>query len=299
MTTFKANLSFLRELLALKEVIDAGQIQGAARRNGIKQSNLSKIISDLESELNTPLLNRSSKGVEPTNTARLLYADIDNIAKSLDKITAAFASAEDLTGYVTVFVDDGFLGNRLLKELSLFYALHLKIRLDLLTDKRLNPSDYDLAVVADVPPSITGKILFKTDSRMHLYASQSYLERRGTPESLSDLLENFDLCMHQSLLNADTNGFVLKKAKHMNTTSDSEVVVFKLVQSGDGVSILHDWLAREVPNLVQLDCGGFEMTRTFFGIANSAVEKTPKIQALMNHLRRLSDSGFIDDFDFF
>lgn len=183
--------------------------------------------------------------------------------------------------------------------MSLFYALHLKIRLDLLTDKRLNPSDYDLAVVADVPPSITGKILFKTDSRMHLYASQSYLERRGTPESLSDLLENFDLCMHQSLLNVDANGFVLKKAKHLNTTSDSEAVVFKLVQSGDGVSVLHDWLAREVTNLVQLDCGGFEMTRTFFGIANSAVEKTPKIQALMNHLRRLSDSGFIDGFDFF
>ena len=48
MATFKANLSFLRELFALKEVMDAGQIQGAARRNGIKQSNLSKIISDLE-----------------------------------------------------------------------------------------------------------------------------------------------------------------------------------------------------------------------------------------------------------
>lgn len=42
MATFKANLSFLRELFALKEVMDAGQIQGAARRNGIKQSNLSK-----------------------------------------------------------------------------------------------------------------------------------------------------------------------------------------------------------------------------------------------------------------
>ena len=189
MATFKNNLSFLRELFALKEVIDAGQIQGAARRNGIKQSNLSKIVSDLEAELNTPLLTRSFKGVEPTNTARLLYTDIENIVKSLDKITAAFTSAEELTGYVTVFVEDGFLGNRLLKELSLFYALHLKIRLDITTDKRISPSDADLAIVSDIPPEIKGKILFKLESKMHLYTSTSYLERKGAPRDMEDLLE--------------------------------------------------------------------------------------------------------------
>lgn len=115
MATFKANLSFLRELFALKEVMDAGQIQGAARRNGIKQSNLSKIISDLETELNTPLLNRSSKGVEPTNTARLLYTDIESIVKSLDKISAEFSDAEELTGCVTHFRRRRIFGQPLVK----------------------------------------------------------------------------------------------------------------------------------------------------------------------------------------
>lgn len=140
MATFKANLSFLRELFALKEVMDAGQIQGAARRNGIKQSNLSKIISDLETELNTPLLNRSPKGVEPTNTARLLYTDIESIVKSLDKISAEFSDAEELTGCVTVFVEDGFLGSRLLKEISLFYAMYLNIRLSVWISLQTNTS---------------------------------------------------------------------------------------------------------------------------------------------------------------
>lgn len=299
MATFKTNLSFFKELLALKEVIDAGQIQGAARRNGIKQSNLSKIVSDLEAELNTPLLNRSPKGVEPTNTARLLYADIDNIAKSLDRISAAFVCDQDLAGCVTVFVNDGVLGTRLLKELSLFYDLHLKIRLDILTNRNIKPSNYDLAIVTDVPSTVKGRILFKMQSGMHLYTSQSYLDRYGTPENMADLLENFDLCVHQSLLNTDTKGLVLKKAKHLNTTSDSEAVISKLVQSGDGISVLHDWLAREVPNLVRLNCGDFEMTRTFFGIASPAAEKTRKIQALISHLRNLSESDFVEELEFF
>lgn len=299
MATFKNNLSFLRELFALKEVIDAGQIQGAARRNGIKQSNLSKIVSDLEAELNTPLLTRSFKGVEPTNTARLLYTDIENIVKSLDKITAAFTSAEELTGYVTVFVEDGFLGNRLLKELSLFYALHLKIRLDITTDKRISPSDADLAIVSDIPPEIKGKILFKLESKMHLYTSTSYLERKGAPRDMEDLLENYDLCVQQKHLDDDGSRLLLKRAKHLNTTSDSEAVIFKLVQTGDGVGLLHDWLAREVSNLVRLDSPDYEACKTFFGICTSKAEKTPKIKTLMSHLKTLKSSGFVDDLEFF
>ena len=299
MATFKNNLSFLRELFALKEVIDAGQIQGAARRNGIKQSNLSKIVSDLEAELNTPLLTRSSKGVEPTNPARLLYTDIENIVKSLDKITAAFTSVEELTGYVTVFVEDGFLGNRLLKELSLFYALHLKIRLDITTDKRISPSDADLAIVSDIPPEIKGKILFKLESKMHLYTSTSYLERKGAPRDMEDLLENYDLCVQQKHLDDDGSRLLLKRAKHLNTTSDSEAVIFKLVQSGDGVGLLHDWLAREVSNLVRLDSPDYEACKTFFGICTSKAEKTPKIKTLMSHLKTLKSSGFVDDLEFF
>ena len=48
MPTIKTKIAFLRELLALKEVIDLGQIQAAAERNGFKHSNMSKMIADLE-----------------------------------------------------------------------------------------------------------------------------------------------------------------------------------------------------------------------------------------------------------
>ena len=79
MPTIKTKIAFLRELLALKEVIDLGQIQAAAERNGFKHSNRSKMISDLEARFKTRLLIRSSAGSVPTNTTRQLYADIENI----------------------------------------------------------------------------------------------------------------------------------------------------------------------------------------------------------------------------
>ena len=183
--------------------------------------------------------------------------------------------------------------------LSLFYALHLKIRLDITTDKRISPSDADLAIVSDIPPEIKGKILFKLESKMHLYTSTSYLERKGAPRDMEDLLENYDLCVQQKHLDDDGSRLLLKRAKHLNTTSDSEAVIFKLVQSGDGVGLLHDWLAREVSNLVRLDSPDYEACKTFFGICTSKAEKTPKIKTLMSHLKTLKSSGFVDDLEFF
>ncbi len=290
MTTLKTNLSLLRELFALKEVMDVGQIHGAAQRNGMKQSNLSKMISDLESEMNIKLLNRSSKGIEPTNTARLLYTDIDNIIKSLDKISATFVDSDELTGYVTVFVGDGFIGHRLLTELSLFYARHLKIRLDILTDKRTAESDIDMAIVDDLSSPIKGKILFKSTGKQHLYASRSYLEKRGTPKDMKDLLQNFDLCVQQRHLSEPECQIILKKAEHLNTTSDAESIVLGLVLSGDGITMLHDWRARYLTDLVRLDLP-FELTHTYFGVCNAAVEKTLKIQAMLYYLKSLPDNS--------
>ena len=108
MPTIKTKITFLRELLALKEVIDLGQIQAAADRNGIKHSNMSKIISDLEARFKTRLLIRSSAGSVPTNTTRQLYADIENIVNTLDNIFQNITGPDELTGYISIWTEEGF-----------------------------------------------------------------------------------------------------------------------------------------------------------------------------------------------
>ena len=62
MSTLKSKTLLLKELLALKEVVDKGSIQIAANENGIKNSNLSQLIKDLEDRFNTKLINRNFDG---------------------------------------------------------------------------------------------------------------------------------------------------------------------------------------------------------------------------------------------
>ena len=147
-----------------------------------------------------------------------------------------------------------------------------------------------MAIVDDLSSPVKGKILFKSTGKQHLYASRSYLEKRGAPKDMNDLLQNFDLCVQQRHLNEPECQTILKKAKHLNTTSDAESVVLGLVLSGDGITVLHDWRARYLADLVRLDLP-FELTHTYFGVCNAAVEKTLKIQAMLHYLKSLPDTG--------
>ena len=79
MSTLKTKLILLKELLALKEIVDKGSIQIAATENGIKNSNLSQLIKDLEDRFNTKLINRNFDGSQPTNSTQLIYNDICSI----------------------------------------------------------------------------------------------------------------------------------------------------------------------------------------------------------------------------
>ena len=76
MPTLKNKVILLRELLALKEVVDRGSIQIAANKNGIKNSNMSQLIKNLESLLGVKLINRNFDGSQPTNSTQIRYNDI-------------------------------------------------------------------------------------------------------------------------------------------------------------------------------------------------------------------------------
>ena len=223
MATIKAKTAFLRELLALKEVIDIGQIHAAAERNGIKHSNFSKMITDLETKFKTRLLIRSSSGSVPTNTTRQLYADIESISNALDNIITNLTGPEELTGYISIWTEEGFAGSLLFSELTKLYAKHPKIRLDILTNRHMNMSNPDITIM-DIRSlnKIPGtKPLFKFKTKVKFYTSPDYLQKRGVPRDIEDMLENYDLCMRQKFLELPECNFVLKRAKKLNTTADS------------------------------------------------------------------------------
>ena len=62
----------LATLNTLIAAVDEGSLRGAARQIGVSQPALTKMIRELELELGTALLQRTSRGVLPTAQGKVL-----------------------------------------------------------------------------------------------------------------------------------------------------------------------------------------------------------------------------------
>ena len=86
--SIKLKSSLFRDLLYLNEVIKFSQISAAAEKNGIKASNLSKLIKDLEELTQQKLFLRTNKGLMPTAEALKLSEKIEKIENCFDDMSA-------------------------------------------------------------------------------------------------------------------------------------------------------------------------------------------------------------------
>ena len=284
MATIKTRVTLLKELLALKEVIDTGQIQIAANKNGIKHSNMSKLISDLETRLNATLLQRTPAGSLPTSATPEIYSAIETICSTLDKIEQV-TPEEELTGYISVMVAEGLVGSYILRELSRFYALYPKIRLDLLTNRQQNLSSIEVAMVdSNSNYQIPGRTLFRLHTPVYFFTTQEYLDTHGVPRDIDDILENFDLCMYQSYLNIPECSFIAKRARKLNTTTDSVGLVFRLIRDGDGIGLLPAWMVQQPPKLIRVPNIDFEYEHRMIAACSPKLIGSPKVRAFIRFL---------------
>lgn len=85
-------------LRALVAAVDEGSLRNAARRLGVSQPALTKMIRELENELGAKLLVRTTQGVLPTAQGKVLYEHAQNVSRELD--TAA-DRIDQLSGRMT------------------------------------------------------------------------------------------------------------------------------------------------------------------------------------------------------
>jgi len=79
----------LNALQALVAAIEEGSFRGAARRLGVSQPALTKTLRELELELSTTLVERSTRGVSPTLQGKVLYERALNVQRELAAATDA------------------------------------------------------------------------------------------------------------------------------------------------------------------------------------------------------------------
>ena len=169
----------LRQLRYFARVVELGSMSRAALDLGVVQSALSQQISRLESELSTRLLQRSAKGVVPTDAGLAFFREAQLALRHADEASRAAQQAR-LSGSVSVGLAPttaSVLGLPLMRTMGERYPevrLHMVESLSGHLSTMLNARQLDLAVLFDTHPARRWSVTPLLEEKLFLIQSRSH-----------------------------------------------------------------------------------------------------------------------------
>jgi len=202
------DLNLVRAFVAVHET---GSFSGAATRLEMPRSTVSRAISSLEASLGVRLFHRTTRQVSTTSAGVALYQRLAPSLSTLESSLAELPEREEEpsgTLRVTSTVD---LGTTVLAEaVARYTARYRSARVEVyLSNSVVNlvRDGFDLALRISVRRMRDSTMVVRRvgSITLQLYASPSYLVRRGTPRIPGDLLEH-DLVSYRGAMYLQVTG---------------------------------------------------------------------------------------------
>jgi DNA-binding transcriptional LysR family regulator len=244
--------SLLHSFLA---VLEAGSISGAARRLGAQQPTLSRHVAQLESQLGTPLFERTGRGLEPTSAALAMADGARQMRAGAAALTRQLqARREETSGTVRITTSHEAATWLMPQVLAGLRAAEPGIAIELVVTDRvsnllLREADIALRMVRPQQHSLVARKL--ADLPIVAAAHESYLKRAGTPRVPADLLRH-------SLIGFDRDPSILRgfaklghalEREHFSLRTDDHIAYGRLVAAGAGIGFVAAYAAAQWPGV--------------------------------------------------
>jgi DNA-binding transcriptional LysR family regulator len=226
-----------------------GSFSAAARECGLSQSQASRVIADLEAELGTRLLSRTTRAVVPTEAGGEFLARIEPILATLDE--AENSEGGDLRGLLRMSMPTSFGIRDVIPRIASFAKRHPDLRIQLqLGDRRhdLVRDAVDVAIrLGRLSDSTATAKRIATIPRVAV-ASPDYLARQGTPEAPQDLVRHRIVVGTASAVpiawrfERDGQESAIKLEAHFST-DENEAAIAAAV-AGFGITSTSGWACR-------------------------------------------------------
>ena len=239
-------------------VASAGSLTHAGETLHLSQSAVSRQIRSLEESLSTTLFHRHARGLILTEQGELLFDATNSMAKKLDAANARIRdSEEEIFGELRVTTTIGFGTLWLAPRLAKLYEKYQDLKIDLMLEERvldLPMREADVAIRMKEPSQADLVRKRLMDIRMRMYASPSYLEAHGTPETMSDLQNHRVICQNANSFQVNAGAQLIRQLQEEGVenflTVNNYFGVLQGVIYDLGVGVLPDYLTRDFPDLV-------------------------------------------------
>lgn len=236
----------LRQLRYFARVVELGSMSRAAIELDVVQSALSQQISRLESELSTRLLQRSSKGVVPTEAGLAFFHEAQLALRHAEQAVRA-AQQSRLSGTVSVGLAPttaSVLGAPLMKAMHERYPdvrLHMVESLSGHLSTMLNARQLDLAVLFDTNPARRWSVTPLLEEKLFLIRSRKGLPPKAPARLRMAQLKDVPLILPtgpHGLRSTIDAAFLRAKLKPLLAAEiDSLAMLMDAVDSGLGCTI--------------------------------------------------------------
>ncbi|CAH0348228.1 HTH-type transcriptional regulator PgrR [Aquabacterium sp. CECT 9606] len=241
------------DLLLFARVVDEHSFSRAAERLGLPKSTVSRRVSALEAQLGERLLLRTTRQLTLTDFGHSVLEHAHQIASEADA-AALLAQHRQVqpSGRLRVSMPADFASNVLAPMLATFVQKYPAISLELdLTPRRVDliGENFDVAIrMGDLTDDSTLAARRLATFTAGLYASPSYLARRGQPSEPEALMEHDGLRLLGR--SGDAVPWVLLRDPARwegippgRATANSPDVLMRMALAGAGITLVSDYFA--------------------------------------------------------
>jgi DNA-binding transcriptional LysR family regulator len=264
----------LKDILSLRlytRVARLGSFSAAARECGLAQSQVSRMIADLEADLGTRLLSRTTRAVVPTEAGIEFLSRMEPILAALDDAENSVRESGELRGLLRIAMPSTMGIRVIMPRLSAFTERHPQLHLELLLDDFLQDmvrEAVDVGIRVGPVPDASGTMRLIGTMQRIVVATPSYLSRHGIPERPEDLArhriivgpvamrsgwrfhhdgETVEAEVQPGITTNDTAGALAAASNSLGITITTSWACRRELESGELVHLLPEWTMGDMP----------------------------------------------------
>lgn len=241
--------------------VETGSFSGAAARLGMSPKLASKYMAELEAQLGTHLLHRTTRRLGLTAAGEQLMARAPDWLNDLDEMTGSLREARrGLSGTLRVSAPVTYGELRVLPLMRRFRGAHPDLTIDLrLSDRFVDLAAEGIDVAIRIGRLDNSALIARKlgQTSLLLVASPAHLDHAGRPETLGDLARHS--CIRDTNLRGDGAWpLTAERQMHRVTVSgpflvNSARLARDLAVAGEGVALCPDYMVQ-----ADLDAGRLE-----------------------------------------
>ena len=284
----------LRYFLA---VARQGSTLAAARAITKSQSTVHRRLDELEAQLGRPLVKRHPTGYQLTPFGLSILPFAEEVEQAVLRFEQHQASVErEEVGIVRLTCPEPIMALMIKSGLiDRFQARYANLRVEfVMSDKYLDlaKGDADVALRSgDTDDNVlVGRKI--ADSVWAVYASQSFIDRHGRPDSIADIAKFPIAALDESMSGHRLSKWLADVAAHGTIASrnNSMLGMMQAVRSGLGLGALPVALGDKDPELVRLFGPIQELTRPWRILAHPDARKMPRVAAFFEFIASETDA---------